>query len=635
AGDPRRYAVPIPIEKQLFGTLCLVSNRPPEQLAEEQRLVKTAASYLAPVLCNIWRYQTLEQQVAERTAALTALNTVAATVSQSLDLEETMSAALDATLEATGFEVGGIALWDEKEQRLQRMVARGVEPELTAMFVGTPRVGGNREQVLSTGQPLFYDDTTHDPTVNPDIARYGFTISAIIPLAHKGKVLGILSVATRSPRRWTEEEKSLLTAVGHQVAVAVANARLHEETQQLAAFNENIVNSMAEGILIEDAEGYITFVNPMTAELLRYAPEELLGQHWTTIVPAEHQAKVAQELARHLQGVTRRYETALLRKDDHEVPVIVSARPLFDNDHFTGVLFVFTDISERMQAEEALRDAEAKYRTLVEQLPAITYIVEFGEVNRTIYISPQVESLLGFSQAEWLADPDLWVKQLHPDDRERVLSKIRGKDASGKPLDLEYRVLTRDGHVLWFRNQTALVRDETGRIRYSHGVMFDITERKQLEAQLRQAQKMEAIGQLAGGIAHDFNNLLTPIGGFAELLLWKAPEGSQQYEYLRQIKIAADRAAALTGQLRLFTRQAGGERHPIQLNSLVEETRALLERSIPKEITIELRLASELWAVEADPSQISQVLMNLCVNARDAMPDGGTLTLETRNVTLD
>jgi CheY-like chemotaxis protein len=144
----------------------------------------------------------------------------------------------------------------------------------------------------------------------------------------------------------------------------------------------------------------------------------------------------------------------------------------------------------------------------------------------------------------------------------------------------------------------------------------DITERKQLEAQLLQAQKMESIGRLAADIAHDFNNLLTPISGFAELLLGKAPEGSQQQEYLRQIKMAAERAATLTGQLRLFTRQDQGERRPVQLNSVVEETRALLERSISKEIAIELRLASELWAVEADLSQLSQVLVNLSLGQR-------------------
>jgi signal transduction histidine kinase/CheY-like chemotaxis protein len=160
-------------------------------------------------------------------------------------------------------------------------------------------------------------------------------------------------------------------------------------------------------------------------------------------------------------------------------------------------------------------------------------------------------------------------------------------------------------------------------------------ELRRTQAQLLQVQKMESIGQLAAGICHDFNNLLTPMGGFADLLLRKAPQGSRQQEYLQQIKITAERAIALTSQLRLFTRQAKGERRSVQLNSVVKETHDLLEHSIPKEIAIELHRESELWAVEADPSQISQVLMNLGLNARDAMPEGGTLTLKTRNVTLD
>ncbi len=141
---------------------------------------------------------------------------------------------------------------------------------------------------------------------------------------------------------------------------------------------------------------------------------------------------------------------------------------------------------ERKQAEAALLDAEARYRTLVEQLPAIIYIVEFGAVNKTTYISPQVESLLGFSQTEWLADPDLWIKQLHPDDRDLVLSEIKRRDASGEPLELEYRVLTRDGRVLWFRSRNALAQDKAGQIRYSHGVLFDVTRQKQVEEALRQ-----------------------------------------------------------------------------------------------------------------------------------------------------
>jgi two-component system cell cycle sensor histidine kinase/response regulator CckA len=227
------------------------------------------------------------------------------------------------------------------------------------------------------------------------------------------------------------------------------------------------------------------------------------------------------------------------------------------------------------------------------------------------------------------------------------------------PQVCELRMVRKDGSQFWARMEAIVAqartetldsaRDKLGRSARTERsqsdsesdtpvcrvTVSDITERKELEAQLRHVQKMESIGRLAAGIAHDFNNLLTPIGGFAELLLGKAPEGSKQHEYLRQIKVAARRAADLTGQLRLFTRQMRGERRSVQLNSLVEETCDLLAHSISKKIVIGLRLEPELWVVGADPSQLSQVLMNLGVNARDAMPDGGTLTLETRNVTLD
>jgi PAS domain S-box-containing protein len=142
----------------------------------------------------------------------------------------------------------------------------------------------------------------------------------------------------------------------------------------------------------------------------------------------------------------------------------------------------------RRRAEEELRAAEAKYRALVEQLPAIVYGLSFGDTTWTSYISPQVESLLGFSPAEWQADPELWIKQLHPDDRERVLAEVRRADAEGRPLNVEYRVLARDGRVRWFHNQSALMLDETGRPRYSSGVMFDVTERMEAETALWESQ---------------------------------------------------------------------------------------------------------------------------------------------------
>jgi PAS domain S-box-containing protein len=288
--------------------------------------------------------------------------------------------------------------------------------------------------------------------------------------------------------------------------------------------------------------------------------------------------------------------------------------------------------AERKRVEEALWESEEKYRLHFENVSDVIYSID--PEFRVLSVSPSVERLLGYRPEELIGKPFRDLNLLAEEYLETAFSDAMRILAGERISSSVYEFIAKDGTRKFGEVSGApLVRD--GKVAALVSVARDITKRRQLETQLRQAQKMEAIGQLAAGIAHDFNNLLTPISGFAELLLGKVPEGSKEQKYLDQIKIAAERAAALTGQLLLFTRQEEGERHPAQLNSVVEETRDLLKRSIPKEITIELRLEPELWVVEADPSQISQVLMNLCVNACDAMPDGGTLTLETRNITLD
>ena len=374
-GDPRRYAVPIPIEQQLFGTLCLVTRRPAGQLAEEQRLVQTAAGYLAPVLRNIHRYQTLEQRVAERTAALSALNTVAATVSQSLDLRETLARALDATLEATGFEVGVIALWDEKEQRLQHTITRGVEPELIAVFVSPPRAGGNRERLLRTGQPVFHDDTAHDPTVNPEIARLGFTTSGMVPLVHQGRILGLLAVATRAPRRWMEEDKSLLTAVGQQIAVAVANAQLYEETQQSEEKYRSLVNTTNDLVFTVDAEGKILFANPAAKAFTGYEPEETIGHHFSEyvhpddvpILLASIQQVLSGEPLESIRGIGQAVEYHMTKRDGQIVWIQTRAWPLRDaQGKIVGFSGIAHDITERKRAEEALRQSYTQLQRTLE-----------------------------------------------------------------------------------------------------------------------------------------------------------------------------------------------------------------------------------------------------------------------------
>jgi PAS domain S-box-containing protein len=294
------------------------------------------------------------------------------------------------------------------------------------------------------------------------------------------------------------------------------------------------------------------------------------------------------------------------------------------------------DLEKRVQARtEALRESEQRYRTLVEQLPAITYLAEAGQNGQWLYVSPQIESLLGFTLVEWLADPTLWVRQLHPDDRERVLARKRESVRRGEPFVMEYRMYARDGRLLWFSDRAVVQPNGSNQTPLLYGVMLDITELKQLQEQFLQAQKMEAVGRLAGGVAHDFNNILTAIQGYSEQARKRLDGDEVAAEYIHEVEKAAQRAASLTRQLLAFSRKQTLQPKVVDLNTVVAHMDKMLRRLIGEDIELVTRPGPDLGRVLVDPGQIEQVLMNLAVNAREAMPDGGKLTIETANVVLD
>jgi PAS domain S-box-containing protein len=203
----------------------------------------------------------------------------------------------------------------------------------------------------------------------------------------------------------------------------------------------------------------------------------------------------------------------------------------------------------------------------------------------------------------------------------------------------EFAAQRRDGESFSVEVSASLIRNGTGEAIGTMTSFVDITERKRLQAQILQAQKMDALGQLAGGITHDFNNLLTVVSGYLQMLVLDAPRNTRTHQDLMQMKAAVDRGVGLTRQLRLFTRQASGNRQSVSLNEVARETWEIFKRTFPPEITVELALAPSLWMIEADSNQMSQVLVNLCVNARDALTDSAalrerTLTIETANVVL-
>lgn len=284
---------------------------------------------------------------------------------------------------------------------------------------------------------------------------------------------------------------------------------------------------------------------------------------------------------------------------------------------------------DRAQAE--LSAAENRYRTLVERLPAITYVAELGACGRWHYVSPQIESMLGFSPAEWLSDPANWINRIHPEDRETVLGVEERFQKHRDLFQTEYRMFARDGRTLWFRDEAVTLPSAEGQPFVMQGVMYDITEHKRLEDQLRHSQKMEAVGMLAGGVAHDFNNLLMLIQAHNERLRASLAPGAAAHKESSGIENAVTRAAGLTSRLLAFSRKQVLQPKVMDLNEVLAEVAKMLDRLFQKNISVTVMPAAGLWAIKADRGQIEHLVMNLAVNARDAMPQGGELLIATRN----
>ncbi len=293
--------------------------------------------------------------------------------------------------------------------------------------------------------------------------------------------------------------------------------------------------------------------------------------------------------------------------------------------------------SEELYKSEILlageRAATERFRSLVQDLDAIVWERDAASLAFS-FLSPRAEEILGFPLRQWISDPDFWIAHLHPEDRDRAVSFLRTDLAAGKGHELDYRMLASDGRTLWFHDIVRVVGFPSGRALRLRGLMIDVTERRNLEAQLRQAQKMEAVGRLAGGVAHDFNNLLTVIIGHSELLAESLGREESLREQAHEIQRAGERAASLTRQLLAFSRQQVLAPQVVDLNTVILGVEKMLKRLIGEDIELATVLDPNLGRTKADPGQIEQIILNLAVNSRDAMPQGGRLVIRTADADL-
>jgi two-component system cell cycle sensor histidine kinase/response regulator CckA len=459
----------------------------------------------------------------------------------------------------------------------------------------------------------------------------GYESVLLVPLRVGNERLGLLQFNDRRNGFFSAEAVQYWEGLADYLAVGLARLRSDEALRARESHYRTLLESANDLVSIWDLDGRLLEVNQAGSELLGYNRDELLGLNAADLRTPVAARRFLQDLKAVEVNGRAVFQTTLRDKTGKPIPVEVNCR-LVDFDGRAAVLSITRDLRERVSAEEALRESEERYRVLFDNMSegfAYCRIIYDKEGRPEDWVHLTVNKafceLVGLADVAGKKATELFpaVREMAPD-----LFEVYGRvAATGRPERFETYFAP-----LSLRLQIAASSPSKGHL---VAVFNDVTEQRALEEQLRQSQKMEAIGRLAGGVAHDFNNLLTAILGYSDLILAteEGISGSLEAEVL-EIKAAAERAAALTGQILAFSRRQVLQPQAVCLNDVLLGMESLLRRTLGEDIDLAFYLAPDLATCEVDPGQMEQVLMNLAVNARDAMPAGGSLTVETTNVNL-
>jgi PAS domain S-box-containing protein len=420
-----------------------------------------------------------------------------------------------------------------------------------------------------------------------------------------------------------------LYSIYQQLQIHRMRRRLLEREELFRLISENA----ADMIAVVDMEGRRIYNSLAYQKVLGYSPEELKKSSGFEQIHPDDRAKVqeaATEARRTGEGKTLEYR---IRHKDGSWRVLesTSSAILSRTGEPTRLVVVNRDITERKKTVEALRQSEISFRSMVEEAPYGIYRVsEDGEFLR---VNPALQKILGYETSDELLNTNLGLDVFrHPVDFERLV-ELLGSVGEFKDVEVDWK--RKDGTPITVRCSGRRLTEGQGGAPYFEAFAEDVTDRRVLERQLRMAAKMEAVGRLSGGIAHDFNNLLGVIIGYSQVLRRRLGPDNPLYEHAEEVEKAGQRAVALTRQLLAFSRQQILTPVVLDLNTLVSDMEKMLPRLLGEDIAVSIKLDPELGRVKADQGQIEQVVMNLAVNARDAMPGGGKLVIATANVELD
>ncbi len=701
AGWGMLMVIPIVISEGDVGAL-VAGVRPPQVFAAEMlSLAGGIGSQVGAAVENA----RLHERLQARTRYLETLQRINETLRSTLPAAEVLSIIAENAAKVLDAVSLIISIPDSSGQRLvvgavygpsvirtaRQLTGADTEKRTVSLNSGNPAARAFREgraqEYLGGLEPVLEGMEPPVPkTLLPVLdEKVGSRAMAFLPLFAGNTTVGVMCIFLRRPR-FSDAERSVLAGIADQAGLAVESARLFEETRRLRAFNQGIVEGVAEAILIHDQQGRITFANPAAEALLGYARRELLQRQWSSLFVEGNGPSGPSSLA--AAGEVQRYETAVATRSGMAIPVIVSARPVRQEGQDAGTLSTITDISDRVRSERflfalnrgslAMAQAMTHEETFTAAAQALKEVgcacvlLFLSEDRRALVvrhasygpetIDAALEAMRTSFQAfsvpletikdAWdrivghevvtMDDPPAVLQGIFPHAApaalKGILARFSFSTGIAAPLIVEGEVqgvlaLVSSLARQWDVSAVAVFANHMAAVWHKIDVLLQLRtkleELQRVQGQLLQAQKMEAIGRLAGGVAHDFNNQLTAIIGAAELLLEQFADNPPVRQEAEEILATAQRSAALTRQLLAFSRKQVTRPVLLSPDVLVRNMQRMLTRLIGEDVQLVLDLGTAPGSVLADPGQLEQVIMNLVVNARDAMPQGGNLRIAT------
>lgn len=631
---------PLISKDQVIGALHFRSIKSRNFSDQDLRLAEIIGNQIASALANSQLFaerKRAEEEILRNYDTQTVINSLLRLSLENISLKEILRQSLDLILSIPwlAFESRGSIFIVEEEphfliMKAQKGLAEPIQRACAKVSFGKCLCG----QAALSQKIQFSDclDESHETSYEGIIPHGHYCV----PILFADKILGVINIYVKEGHQSDLKEEEFLTAVTNTLAGIIIRKRGEEALLRAAQQWRTTFDSIINMVSLLDLEGKILRCNMAMRNFVGKPFNEILNRLFWEIIPGTTEPIKDSPFLRAKETLHR--ETTVYSINDRSFNVSID--PILDETNcFIGAVHIMSDITERKRAEEALRESEERYRNILDNIEDGYFEVDIA--GNFTFFNDSLCKMLGYAREEMMGMNN--KQYMDKEAAKKIYQGFNRVYTTGESYRaFDWEIVRKDGLKRSFEGSISLIRNPEGEPVGFRGIACDITERKKaekelasLQDQLRHSQKMEAIGHLAGGVAHDFNNLLTVIRGYSDLVLGSLDRNNPLYEDTLEIKKASEKAETLTRQLLVFSRKQVLQLKILNLNSVVTNMDKMLRHLIGEDIELASLLAPDLGEFKADQGQIEQVIINLVINARDAMLKGGKLTVETSNVELN